>query len=305
MSNGILVGSLSKRLGEIQAVADVDLTVGAGEIVGLLGPNGAGKTTTIEAITGLIEPDTGTIAICGVDARANPREAKRRTGVVLQSTGLQDKITPREAIGLFGTLQGVRADSAGLLARFGLAEKADAAFGTLSGGQQQRLALALAFVDRPGAILLDEPTTGLDPQMRREIHDHVRAMRQDGCAVLLATHDMDEAARLCDRVAILDHGRIVAEGTPAALIAGMEGIARAAIRTDRQPAGGWPASLPHTGALTPDGDGVRFVTRDMNRALQELIAFLDTGAIRILSVQAGSATLEDVILRIAGRAGNA
>jgi ABC-2 type transport system ATP-binding protein len=300
MANGIEVRGLSRRLGAVQAVADFDLVIGAGEIVGLLGPNGAGKTSTIEAIAGLAEPDAGVITICGIDARADPRGAKRRTGVVLQATGLQDQISPREAIALFAALQGVWADANDLLARFGLKEKADAAFATLSGGQQQRLALALAFIGRPGALLLDEPTAGLDPQMRREIHDHIRAARDEGAAILLATHDMDEAARLCDRVAILDRGRIVAEGPPSALIAGAQDSVQAVIRMDRAPDGGWPTSLPHAEALTPDGANLRFVTRDLNASLGALLANLDAQGIQLLSVQAGSATLEDVILRLTG-----
>lgn len=300
MANGIEVRGLSRRLGAVQAVAALDLVIGAGEIVGLLGPNGAGKTSSIEAIAGLAEPDAGTITICGIDARTDPRAAKRRTGVVLQATGLQDQIMPREAIALFAALHGVRADPDDLLARFGLTDKANAAFATLSGGQQQRLALALAFIGQPGALLLDEPTAGLDPQMRREIHDHIRAARDDGAAILLATHDMDEAARLCDRVAVIDRGRIVAEGPPSSLIAGAQDVMQVLVRTDRAPPEGWPAGLPHAEALVPDGTGLRFVTRDLNAALPALLALLDNHGIRLLSVRAGSATLEDVILRLTG-----
>jgi ABC-2 type transport system ATP-binding protein len=156
----------------------------------------------------------------GGDARAQPKLARAHIGAVLQATGLQDKITPREAIGLFGTFYPGPTDGDALLARFGLREKRDAAYETLSGGQKQRLALALAFVGDPQVFVLDEPTSGLDPQMRREVQDHIQAMKREGRAVLLATHDMEEAERLCDRLAVIAGGRIVATGSPKELIAG-------------------------------------------------------------------------------------
>jgi len=215
----IAVHGLSHRYGGAQAVSDVNFEITAGEIFGLLGPNGAGKTTTLESILGLIAPDKGRIEICGIDARVNLREARARTGAVLQATGLQDKITPREALDLFAAFYHAPLKTDDLLTRLGLVEKADAAFDTLSGGQKQRLALALAFVGDPEALVLDEPTTGLDPQMRREVQDHIQAMKDTGRAILLATHDMEEAARLCDRVAVIARGRIVATGAPRALMA--------------------------------------------------------------------------------------
>jgi ABC-2 type transport system ATP-binding protein len=214
-----MVHGLSHRYGGAQAVSDVNFEITAGEIFGLLGPNGAGKTTTLESILGLIVPDEGRIEVCGIDARVNLREARAKTGAVLQSAGLQDKITPREALDLFAAFYPQPLETDDLLVRFGLVEKADAAFDTLSGGQKQRLALALAFVGNPQVLVLDEPTTGLDPQMRREVQHHIQAMKDMGRAILLATHDMEEAARLCDRVAVIARGRIVATGTPRALIA--------------------------------------------------------------------------------------
>jgi ABC-2 type transport system ATP-binding protein len=215
----IAVHGLAHRYGGVLAVDGLSFEVAAGEIFGLLGPNGAGKTTTLESILGLIRPDDGRIEICGIDARADLRAARARTGAVLQATGLQDKITPREALDLFAAFYSAPLKTDDLLARFGLVEKADAAFDTLSGGQKQRLALALAFVGNPQVLVLDEPTTGLDPQMRREVQDHIQAMKDDGRAILLATHDMEEAARLCDRVAVIARGTIVATGSPRALMA--------------------------------------------------------------------------------------
>ena len=220
MSAGIAVQGLSHRYGGVQAVNGVSFEIAAGEIFGLLGPNGAGKTTTLESILGLITPDEGRITIAGIDTRTNPRAARKKTGAVLQATGLQDKITPREALDLFAAFHAAPLKTDALLARFGLVEKADAAFETLSGGQKQRLALALAFVGDPQVLLLDEPTAGLDPQMRREVQDHIQAMKNSGCAILLATHDMEEASRLCDRVAVIAGGRIVATGAPRELTAG-------------------------------------------------------------------------------------
>jgi ABC-2 type transport system ATP-binding protein len=211
----LAVDGLSRRHGAVQAVDGVGFEVAAGEVFGLLGPNGAGKTTTLECILGLIRPDAGTVAIEG----RTPLDARARTGAALQATNLQDKITPREALDLFAAFYPKPLGTASLLDRFALNEKADAAYDTLSGGQKQRLALALAFVGDPALLVLDEPTTGLDPKVRREVQDHIAAMKQDGRAVLLATHDMAEAARLCDRIAIMSGGRIIATGAPAALIA--------------------------------------------------------------------------------------
>jgi ABC-2 type transport system ATP-binding protein len=219
MAAAIAVQGLTRRYGAVTAVDGISFEVGAGEIFGLLGPNGAGKTTALECILGLTRPDAGRIAICGQDAHSDPRGTRAKIGAALQATGLQDKISPCEALDLFRNFfpQALATDV--LLDRFGLRDKQDAAYDTLSGGQKQRLALALAFVGDPPVFVLDEPTAGLDPQMRREAQDHIRAMKNAGRAVLLATHDMDEAERLCDRLAVIAGGRIVATGTPRDLIA--------------------------------------------------------------------------------------
>lgn len=223
MTKALTVAGLSRRHGAVQAVDGIGFEIAAGEIFGLLGPNGAGKTTAIECLLGLVPPDAGSITVCGIDALARPQEARAKVGAVLQATGLPDKITPREALDVFGAFYPASLQTDTLLDRFGLREKRDAAYDTLSGGQKQRLALALAFVGDPQLLVLDEPATGLDVQMRRELHDHIRRIRAAGRAVLLATHDMDEAAQLCDRIAVIAGGRIVAMGTPAALIAGSGG----------------------------------------------------------------------------------
>lgn len=219
MAPALAVDGLSRRFGAVTAVDGISFQVAAGEVFGLLGPNGAGKTTTLECILGLVRPQAGRIVVCGIDASADPPAARARVGAVLQATGLPDKITPREALTVFATFYPAPLPPQMLLQRFGLTEKADASFDTLSGGQKQRLALALAFMSDPALLLLDEPTTGLDPQMRREVQDHIAAIAKDGHAVLLATHDMAEAERLCDRIAVIAEGRIVASGAPRDLIA--------------------------------------------------------------------------------------
>jgi ABC-2 type transport system ATP-binding protein len=223
VNRAIAVHGLTHRYGGVSAVSGISFDVAPGEIFGLLGPNGAGKTTTLESILGLIAPDQGRIEIAGIDTQADPRGARSLTGAVLQATGLQDKITPREALDLFAAFYPAPLKTNDLLNRFGLAEKADAYFETLSGGQKQRLALALAFVGNPQALVLDEPSGGLDPQMRREVQDQILAMKDGGRAILLATHDMDEAARLCDRVAVIARGRIAALAPPRQLMSAYGG----------------------------------------------------------------------------------
>jgi ABC-2 type transport system ATP-binding protein len=219
----VSVHTLSKRYGSVEALRKVSFDVAAGEIFGLLGPNGAGKTTTIECLLALRRPDTGTVTIDGIDALSYPEKARQRTGAHIQSAALQDKITPRQALRLFASFYDRPAKVGELIERFALAEKADAPFETLSSGQRQRIFLALAFVGNPTLVVLDEPTTGLDPLARRELHQVIRDMRTDGKTVLLSTHNLEEAHALCDRVAILHEGRIIAMDEPDALITAVGG----------------------------------------------------------------------------------
>jgi ABC-2 type transport system ATP-binding protein len=219
VSVAIAVRNLSRRYGAVQAADGISFEIAPGEIFGLLGPNGAGKTTVVECLLGLTCADEGRVEICGIDARAAPRRAREKIGAVLQATGLQDKITPREALDAFATFYAAPLQADSLLDRFGLRDKQSAAYETLSGGQKQRLALALAFVGDPQVLVLDEPTAGLDPQMRREVQGHIRALKSAGRAVLLTTHDMAEAEQLCDRIAVIASGRIVAMGSPRELVA--------------------------------------------------------------------------------------
>src|SRR5690349_11385920 len=215
----VSVRDLHKRYDRVQAAQGVSFEIQDGEIFGLLGPNGSGKTTTLECVIGLRQPDEGYIEVSGIDARARPKAVKEKIGAVLQTIALQDKITPREALTLFASFYKRAAAVSGLIERFALGEKADAPFDSLSAGQRQRLAVALAFVNDPELIFLDEPTTGLDPQSRRDLHAEILKMKRDGHTVLLTTHNIDEAEQLCDRIAIIDGGRIIAAGLPRDLIA--------------------------------------------------------------------------------------
>src|SRR5216683_1561100 len=204
--------------GKVEAVRGLNLEIETGECFGLLGPNGAGKTTTIEILEGLLEPTSGKVTILGHDWQTNARELREWLGISLQETRLSEKLTVRETIELFSSFYREPRSSDDVLTDLQLNEKADAWVGKLSGGQRQRLAVATALVGNPRVLFLDEPTTGLDPQSRRQLWDIIRSFQQSGGTVLLTTHYMDEAERLCDHLAIVDHGQIIAEGTPSELI---------------------------------------------------------------------------------------
>jgi len=298
METKVRVTGLRKRYGANEALRGVDFTLQAGEIFGLLGPNGAGKTTTLECVLGLREPDAGNVEICGLEARRFPREVKRKLGVALQSTALQDQITPREALDLFGAFYSEPEPTLRLLERFDLVAKADAAFETLSGGQRQRLALALAFVHRPEVVILDEPSTGLDPQARHELHAEIRRMKRDGYTVLLSTHQLDEAAALCDRVAIIDQGRIVATGTPHELVSTAAG-GQAVKFTASQPID--PAALtrlPGLRALRCEGLSGYFETDEAAPVVTALLALLAAQGATLWELEVKRSSLEDVFLKL-------
>jgi ABC-2 type transport system ATP-binding protein len=214
MSNPIEVAGLKKNYGTLQAVKGVDFEVSSGEVFGLLGPNGAGKTTTVEILEGLRTRSGGRVSVLGCDPEVQTKQLKNRVGVCLQSTNLQEKMKVREAMELFSALYTRTVDTTHLLQRLQLWEKREALYSTLSGGQKQRLALALAMLNDPQVLFLDEPSAGLDPQARLEIHQLVQDLRQEKRTILLTTHYIEEAEKLCDRVAIVDEGRIIAIGTP-------------------------------------------------------------------------------------------
>ncbi|MGH2356735.1 MAG: ABC transporter ATP-binding protein [Candidatus Limnocylindria bacterium] len=214
----MVVRDLRKRYGSLQAVDGVSFDVGEGEVFGILGPNGAGKTTTLEMIEGMRPIDSGSATVDGIDVAREPREVKRRIGIQLQSSAFFDELTLTELIGLFAKMYERTADAMELLAEVDLTEKARSHVRTLSGGQKQRFSIAAALVNEPRVLFLDEPTTGLDPQARRHMWGLVRRIRDGGHTVVLTTHYMEEAEELCNRVAIMDGGRIVALDTPQALI---------------------------------------------------------------------------------------
>jgi ABC-2 type transport system ATP-binding protein len=222
-SNGVIV----------EAVRGLSFSVQEGEVFGLLGPNGAGKTTTVEILEGMRTPDRGTARVCGLDPEKAGSEFKQKIGAVLQSTSLPDKLRVKEALDLFANFYTSRADTESLLKRFQLEEKRNAFYSHLSGGQKQRLALAMALVNNPQVVFLDEPTAGLDPQVRREIYDIIEELRKDKKTVLITTHYIEEAERLCDRVAIVDHGRIIKIGSPRELKHSSAGTTRIEVRLAR------------------------------------------------------------------------
>ncbi len=291
---------LRKRYGDVVAVDGVSITVEAGEILGVLGPNGAGKTTTVEMIEGLRAPDAGTVQVLGCDLSADPAAVRQRIGVQLQTTALFPRLTVREVLELFRTFYaGTTMGADELIDLLDLTDKAGSLTRDLSGGQAQRLSVALALVNRPEMVFLDEPTTGLDPQARRALWDTIRAIRRRGATVLLTTHYMEEAEALCDRVAIMDGGRIIAEGPPSRLVD--EHFAETAIEL---PAGGVEfdgVSVPGVERLQREGDGLTLHSSDAGATLSALTAMAAAGRIDIDGLHVRRPTLEDVFLRLTGR----
>lgn len=300
MAPKVSIRGLKKGYDRVEAVRGVSFEIEDGETFGLLGPNGAGKTTTVECVIGLREPDAGEIEVCGIDARRQPDEVKQRIGAALQTTALQDKITPREALQLFGSFYRKRAEPEELLDRFSLQEKADAAFDTLSGGQRQRLAIALAFVNRPELVFLDEPTTGLDPQSRRELHGEISRMKADGDTVLLTTHYIDEAEQLCDRIAIIDHGQVIATGTPRELMARSSATPLITLVTVLPLEPDTLTRVPGITDLTQDGTSAHFRTSSVSRTLAEVTSLLDALGVDVVELSVHKASLEDVFIELTG-----
>jgi len=223
MSAIVTVRDLKKRYGDIEAVRGISFDVQQGEIFGLLGPNGAGKTTTVEILEGLRKADAGDAIVDGIDVQKEPARAKARVGVQLQQSAFPENFSAKETVELFALCYGVTVDPLALLKQVDLADKAGQRQEKLSGGQRQRLSIATALVNKPRVLFLDEPTTGLDPQARRNLWELVRGIRQSGTTVFLTTHYMDEAEVLCDRVAVMDHGKIIAMDPPRTLVAALLG----------------------------------------------------------------------------------
>jgi ABC-2 type transport system ATP-binding protein len=297
----VRVRDLFKSYASVQAVQGVTLDAFAGEIFGLLGPNGAGKTTTLECILGLRRPDSGSIVVDGIDAVARSRDARKICGAQIQGANLQDKITPMRALELFASFYSRHADVKGLIDRFGLSRKADAPFETLSAGQRQRLFLALAFVNNPSVVVLDEPTAGLDPLARRELHGLIAEIRESGRTVLLGTHDMAEAQTLCDRVGILEGGRMVAAGPVGDLIAKHGSVARVQFRARQSLEQSRLLSLSGVTECSFDAGIWSLSTSSVNETVVVLMGVVSSGGNELLELQILRPTLEDAFLSVTGR----
>jgi len=297
----VQVRDLKKSYGDVQALRGVSFEIAEGEVFGLLGPNGAGKTTTIEILEGMRQADGGTATVCGLDPQKASPQFKRTVGAVLQSTSLPDKLRVEEALSLFAELYGTRAERGALLKRFGLEEKRQAFYGKLSGGQKQRLAIALALVHRPRVVFLDEPTAGLDPQVRREIYDIFEELRSEKKTILLTTHYIEEAERLCDRVAIVDQGKVIALGTPRELKQRAAGTTRIEVSLAK------PIEATELRALEGvadcralDGRTVLHSTRPP-QTIVALVKHLEAHGNELQSLEIATPSLEDVFIEMTGR----
>jgi ABC-2 type transport system ATP-binding protein len=302
MQPSVHVGNLTKSYGSFEAVKGVDFEIFPGEVFGLLGPNGAGKTTTVEILEGLRPRSGGDVSVLGFDPGRDTRRVKDQIGVCLQATNLPDKITVREALRLFAAFYSRTVDGDALLKRLLLWEKRDQGYGTLSGGQKQRLALALALINDPRMLFLDEPSAGLDPQARLEIHDLVQELRREQRTILLTTHYIEEAEKLCDRVAIVNEGKIVAMGTPDEIRARTIGQARVEIRCE-QALTADPPRLPDGDAsqLSADRRTIVVATAKPARALVDMVRWIDQLGVELADVQLKRPTLEDVFIELTGK----
>jgi ABC-2 type transport system ATP-binding protein len=296
----VRVGGIRKTYGATVAVDDVSFDVEEGEIFGLIGPNGAGKTTTMECVEGLRTPDRGTISVLALDPVRDVYRLQERIGVQLQAAQLQKRIKVWEAVDLWASLYPKAVDGKRLLEQLGLSEKRNAWFMTLSGGQKQRLFIALALINDPEVVFLDELTTGLDPQARRAIWDLVRGIRERGKTVVLTTHLMEEAERLCDRVAIIEHGRIVDIDTPGRLVSRHCPERTVTLATDDPGADAHLRAIPRVDAITRHDSRFTILGRG-DDLVTEVIHCLSENRIRVTDFRTELPTLEDVFLKLTGR----
>jgi ABC-2 type transport system ATP-binding protein len=300
----LVLRNLRKAYSDVIAVDGVDLEAGRGQCLGLLGPNGAGKTTTIEICEGLTAPDSGTVELLGMSWRRDAAALRQRIGIQLQETQLAEKLTVTETVTLFRSFYDRGAEVADVIAVVQLEEKQGSRVGGLSGGQKQRLAMACALVGEPELLFLDEPTTGLDPQARRQVWELVERLKRSGRTIILTTHYMDEAERLCDDVAIMDHGRIIARGTPRELIAslGADHVVEFAL-------GGGNGAVGADGLRSLEGVlGVReeagrylLSVAELHRSVPALLEFVARSGTELSELRTHSATLEDVFVSMTGR----
>jgi ABC-2 type transport system ATP-binding protein len=300
----LLVEDLQKRYADVHAVRGLGLRVARGECFGLLGPNGAGKTTTIEICEGLLAPDSGNVELLGLHWNRDAGELRERLGIQLQETQLADKLTVEETVRLFRSFyeRGRAVDD--VISLVQLDEKRSARVGKLSGGQKQRLALACAIVGDPDLLFLDEPTTGLDPQSRRQVWELITEFKAHGRTILLTTHYMDEAEMLCDRVAIVDHGQVIALGTPAELIGslGAEHVVEFALPSGSRPIDEAKLrALAGVHAARPLAGGYELQVGALHRTVPALLHLLAVEHLELAQLTTHSATLEDVFVSLTGR----
>lgn len=301
----ICVRALKKQYGTVEALKGIDLEIGRGEIFGLLGPNGAGKTSTVEILEGLRAKSSGEVSVLGMDPERQSHALKQRIGVCLQDTNLPDKIKVKEALWLFESFYEKRGSPGLWMQRLGLSEKQNAYYQHLSGGQKQRLALVLALMHEPEIVFLDEPTAGLDPQARREIHSLIRTQRELGRTVVLTTHYIEEADKLCDRVAIIDHGQIAALGTPSDLrsSASPQGFVCIEI-TSKQP---FPEALPPPAdsseqlTLVHEGRTLRILSAHPEKSVIHHVQWLEQQGLGLAHIEFVRPSLEDVFVERTGR----
>ncbi|HXO22036.1 MAG TPA: ABC transporter ATP-binding protein [Thermoanaerobaculia bacterium] len=292
---------LVKRYADVVAVDGLDLAVRRGECFGLLGPNGAGKTTTIEILEGLTEPDAGEVEILGTTWAASGDALRERLGISLQETQLTEKLTVFETLRLFASFYRRGRDPEEVLAQLSLEEKRDSRVGKLSGGQKQRLAVACALVGDPEILFLDEPTTGLDPQSRLELWGLVTDFRRRGGTVLLTTHYMDEAERLCDRVAIVDHGHVIALGTPPELISSLHAANVIEFASEPELAETVLAGIPGVTESRRRGPNWTLAVGALTESVPALLTAVEEGGARLVFLQTHRATLEDLFVSLTGR----
>jgi len=300
----LLVRNLRKTFSDVVAVDGLHLEVPAGECFGLLGPNGAGKTTTVEICEGLTDADSGDVEVLGLSWRTQAAELRQRLGIQLQETQLSDKLTVEETVRLFRSFFHRGPEVREVIARVQLEEKAASRVGGLSGGQKQRLALACALVGDPDFLFLDEPTTGLDPQARRQLWDLIERFRASGRTILLTTHYMDEAERLCDRVAIMDHGKVIAQGTPRELIASIGGEHLLEFSTGNAAAGLDREALERIDGIRDvrmEQGSVRMMVTELHRAVPAVLDELSRQNVPLTELRTHSASLEDVFVALTGR----
>jgi ABC-2 type transport system ATP-binding protein len=300
-ANVVEVENLVKRYDKVEALRGVSFDVREGEVFGLLGPNGAGKTSTVEILEGLRTPDGGRVAVCGLDPERSGPRFKQEIGAVLQSTALPEKLRVIEALRLFASFYTRRRDPNELLKRFGLEEKRTAFYMHLSGGQKQRLALALALVNEPRVLFLDEPTAGLDPQVRREMYDIIEELKREGKTILLTTHYIEEAERLCDRVAVIDQGKLIALGTPRELKQRSAGTTRIEVRLVKPESDGALQNLDGVADCRESEGTYVLHSTSVPQTIVALVKHLEARGNELASLEIATPSLEDVFIELTGK----